>query len=193
MMSGDGVMSAHQARDVHLECRANGDDPISIMWRKEGKELIAEPGRSSITVIREIQHVTSKFSIYKVSRTFEPEPIRLISHFRQKKATVADTSARRQTLSGNLFIIFIFKSGVGSTAGRWFYFYLIYLKNNSFQGEELNWIESILAHINELDEVSPELVKQSLYCQYLIELSHWVNIIQEGVWQWPNPVVWLVV
>ena len=68
MMEGDGVMSAHQGKDVHLECRADGDDPISIMWRREGKELVAEPGRSSITVIREIQHVTSKFSIYKTQK-----------------------------------------------------------------------------------------------------------------------------
>ena len=68
MMEGDGVMSAHQGKDVHLECRANGDDPISIMWRREGQELVAEPGRSSITVIREIQHVTSKFSIYKTQK-----------------------------------------------------------------------------------------------------------------------------
>ena len=67
-MEGDGVMSAHQGKDVHLECRANGDDPISIMWRREGQELVAEPGRSSITVIREIQHVTSKFSIYKTQK-----------------------------------------------------------------------------------------------------------------------------
>ena len=68
MMEGDGVMSAHQGKEVHLECRANGDDPISIMWRREGQELVAEPGRSSITVIREIQHVTSKFSIYKTQK-----------------------------------------------------------------------------------------------------------------------------
>ena len=68
MMEGDGVMSAHQGKEVQLECRANGDDPISIMWRREGQELVAEPGRSSITVIREIQHVTSKFSIYKTQK-----------------------------------------------------------------------------------------------------------------------------
>ena len=68
MMEGDGVMSAHQGKEVQLECRANGDDPISIMWRREGQELLAEPGRSSITVIREIQHVTSKFSIYKTQK-----------------------------------------------------------------------------------------------------------------------------
>ena len=41
MMEGDGVMSAHQAKEVTLECRANGDDPISIMWRREGQELVA--------------------------------------------------------------------------------------------------------------------------------------------------------
>ena len=63
MMEGDGVLSAHQGKDVHLECKANGDDPISIMWRREGRELIAEPGRSSITVIRDLQHVISKLSI----------------------------------------------------------------------------------------------------------------------------------
>ena len=69
MMEGDGVMSAHQAKEVHLECKANGDDPISIMWRRDGQELVAEPGRSSITVIREIQHVTSKFSIFKTHKS----------------------------------------------------------------------------------------------------------------------------
>lgn len=69
MMEGDGVLSAHQGKDVHLECKANGDDPISIMWRREGRELAAEPGRSSITVIRELQHVTSKFSIEKTQKT----------------------------------------------------------------------------------------------------------------------------
>eukprot|EP00090_Calanus_glacialis_P038689 TRINITY_DN6743_c0_g1_i1.p1 TRINITY_DN6743_c0_g1~~TRINITY_DN6743_c0_g1_i1.p1 ORF type:complete len:1180 (-),score=156.79 TRINITY_DN6743_c0_g1_i1:583-4122(-) len=69
MMEGDGVLSAHQGKDVHLECKANGDDPISIMWRREGRELIAEPGRSSITVIRELQHVTSKFSIEKTQKS----------------------------------------------------------------------------------------------------------------------------
>ena len=69
MMEGDGVMSAHQAKEVHLECKANGDDPISIMWRRDGQELVAEPGRSSITVIREIQHVTSKFSIFKTQKS----------------------------------------------------------------------------------------------------------------------------
>ena len=62
-------MSAHQAKEVHLECKANGDDPISIMWRRDGQELVAEPGRSSITVIREIQHVTSKFSIFKTHKS----------------------------------------------------------------------------------------------------------------------------
>ena len=55
MMEGDGVLSAHQGKDVHLECKANGDDPISIMWRQEGRELIAEPWRSSNTVIKELQ------------------------------------------------------------------------------------------------------------------------------------------
>ena len=69
MMEGDGVMSAHQSKEVHLECKASGDDPISISWRRDGQELEAEPGRSSITVIREIQHVTSKFSIFKTHKT----------------------------------------------------------------------------------------------------------------------------
>ena len=69
MMEGDGVLSAHQGKDVHLECKANGDDPISIMWRREGRELIAEPRRSSITVIRELQHVTSKFSIERTQKS----------------------------------------------------------------------------------------------------------------------------
>lgn len=70
-MEGDGVMSAHQGKEVTLECRANGDDPISIMWRREpgGGELVAEPGRSSITVIREIGHVTSKFSIFQTQKS----------------------------------------------------------------------------------------------------------------------------
>lgn len=64
-MDGDGIISAHQGKEVHLECQANGDDPISIVWRRGGRELEALPGRSTITVIRELEHVTSKFSILK--------------------------------------------------------------------------------------------------------------------------------
>ena len=52
MMEGDGVLSANKGKDVHFECKADGDDPISIMWRREVRELIADPGRSFITVIR---------------------------------------------------------------------------------------------------------------------------------------------
>ena len=63
MREGDGVLSAHQGNYIHIKCKDNGYDLISIIWRREGRELIAEPGRSSITVIRELQHVTSKFSI----------------------------------------------------------------------------------------------------------------------------------
>ena len=52
--------SGCQGKAVELECRAAGDDPISIAWRREGAGLEAEPGRSSVTVIRELQHVTSR-------------------------------------------------------------------------------------------------------------------------------------
>ena len=52
MYKGDGVLSANKGKDVNLECKAIGDDPISIMWRRECRELIADPGISSITVIR---------------------------------------------------------------------------------------------------------------------------------------------
>ena len=37
---------------VSLECRADGDDPISMVWRREGRQLAARTGHSSITVIR---------------------------------------------------------------------------------------------------------------------------------------------
>ena len=63
MMEREGLVSAHQGQDVQLVCKANGDDPISVMWRKDGKELAAEPGRSAITVIRESQQITSRFKI----------------------------------------------------------------------------------------------------------------------------------
>ena len=69
MMEGDGVLSTHQGKDVHFDCKANGDAPISIMWRREGREFLAEPGKSSITVIRELQHVTSRISIKKTQKS----------------------------------------------------------------------------------------------------------------------------
>jgi len=68
-MDGDGVLSAHQGKQVSLECRADGDDPISIAWRREGRQLVAQPGHSSITVIRELQHVTSQFSIERTRKS----------------------------------------------------------------------------------------------------------------------------
>ena len=91
MMEGDGVLSAHQGKDVHLECKANGDDPMSIMWRREGREHFAEQGRSSITVIRELQHVTSKIAIEKTQKM------------------VVDMNARLQFHLESHIIIFIFK------------------------------------------------------------------------------------
>ena len=65
------MVSAHCGREVQLECRANGDDPISIAWRREpgGALLAAEPGRSAITVIRELEHVTSRFSIFETQQS----------------------------------------------------------------------------------------------------------------------------
>ena len=59
-MEGDGVLSDHQGKDVHLECKANGGDPIYIMQRQDGREFIAEPGRSSITLITELQQVFNR-------------------------------------------------------------------------------------------------------------------------------------
>ena len=62
-------MEYYQGKDVHIEFKANGDDRISIMWRQEGRELIAEPGRFSITVTRELQNVTLKCSIEKTLKS----------------------------------------------------------------------------------------------------------------------------
>jgi hypothetical protein len=47
MMEREGVLSVHQGKEVELLCRASGDDPISISWRKGGRDLIAQPGRQS--------------------------------------------------------------------------------------------------------------------------------------------------
>jgi hypothetical protein len=46
MMEREGVLSVHQGKEVELLCRASGDDPISISWRKGGRDLVAQPGRS---------------------------------------------------------------------------------------------------------------------------------------------------
>ena len=45
-MEREGVLSVHQGKEVELLCRASGDDPISISWRKGGRDLVAQPGRS---------------------------------------------------------------------------------------------------------------------------------------------------
>ena len=52
-----------QGKEVELLCKASGDDPVSISWSRAGRELVAEPGRTSITVIKELEHVTSKYGI----------------------------------------------------------------------------------------------------------------------------------
>jgi len=44
MMEREGILSVHQGKEVELLCRASGDDPISISWRKGGRDLIAQPG-----------------------------------------------------------------------------------------------------------------------------------------------------
>ena len=54
---------------MELLCKARGDDPVSISWAKGGRELVAEPGRTSITVIRELEHITSKFEIRNARNT----------------------------------------------------------------------------------------------------------------------------
>ena len=66
---GGSLNLSLKGKEVQLECRANGDDPISVTWRRGGEELLAEPGRSSVTFIREPQHVTSKFTIQRTAKS----------------------------------------------------------------------------------------------------------------------------
>ena len=44
MMEREGILSVHQGKEVELLCRASGDDPIAIAWRKAGRDLLAQPG-----------------------------------------------------------------------------------------------------------------------------------------------------
>ena len=46
MMEREGILSVHQGKEVELLCRASGDDPISISWRKGGRDLVAQPGQT---------------------------------------------------------------------------------------------------------------------------------------------------
>ena len=57
------MLSVHQGKPVQLECRARGDEPISISWRKGGAELRVEPGRTTVTVVREVGEVGSRLDI----------------------------------------------------------------------------------------------------------------------------------
>ena len=68
-MDGEGVLSVHQGKSVQLECRARGDEPISITWRKGGADLRVEPGRTTVTVVREVGEVGSRLEISDAKQT----------------------------------------------------------------------------------------------------------------------------
>jgi Immunoglobulin domain len=56
MMEREGVLSVHQGKEVELLCRASGDDPIAITWRKGGRDLIAQPGtKTTLSLSRSVK------------------------------------------------------------------------------------------------------------------------------------------
>ena len=84
-MDGEGVLSVHQGKSVQLECRARGDEPISITWRKGGADLRVEPGRTTVTVVREVGEVGSRLEISDAKQTdsgrYECQVKSVMSHF----------------------------------------------------------------------------------------------------------------